>query len=142
MDPVKVSGVSEWPEPWNKREVQSFVGFVDFYQWFIKDFSHHVHALFDLTKKDVRWCWGESEQASFNKLKELITSAPVLVFPDDSLPYRIEADSSDAATGAVLSQKTSLENGRKWHLIAFFSKSLSPVKQNYKIHDKEMLAII
>ena len=143
MDLVKVSGVSEWLEPWNKREVQSFVGFVNFYQWFIKDFSHHVRALFDLTKKDVRWHWGESEQASFNKLKELITSALVLVFPDDSLPYCIEANSSNAATGAVLSQQTSSENGGKWHPIAFFfSKSLSPVEQNYKIHDKEMLAII
>ena len=71
MDPVKVSGVLEWPEPRNKREVQSFVGFVNFYRRFIKDFSHHTHALFDLTKKDVRWHWGKLEQASFNKLKEL-----------------------------------------------------------------------
>ena len=100
------------------------------------------NALFDLTKKDVGWHWGKSEQASFNKLKELITSAPILVFPDDSLHYRIEANSSDAATGAVLSQQTLLENGEKWHPIAFFFKSLSPVKRNYEIHDKEMLAII
>ena len=102
MDLVKVSGVSERPEPWNKREVQSFVRFVNFYRWFIKDFSHHTHALFDLTKKDVRWHWGKLEQASFNKLKELITSAPILVFPDDSLPYYIEADSSNADIRAVL----------------------------------------
>ena len=142
MDPVKVSRVLEWPEPWNKREVQSFVGFINFNQWFIKDFSHHACTLFDLTKKDVGWQWGESEQASFNKLKELITSAPVLVFPNDSLPYCIEADSSNAATRVVLSQQTSLENGGKWHPIAFFSKSLSPVEWNYEIHDKEMLAII
>ena len=142
MDLVKVSGVSEWPEPQNKREVQSFVRFVNFYRQFIKDFSHHACTLFDLTKKDVGWHWGALEQASFNKLKELITSVPVLVFPDNSLPYCIEADSSDAATGAVLSQQTSLENGRKWHPITFFSKSLSPVEQNYEIHDKEMLAII
>ena len=82
------------------------------------------------------------EQAAFDKLKELITSASVLIFPDDSHPYRIEADSSDTATGVVLSQRTLLENGGKWHPIAFFSKSLSPVEQNYEIHDKEMLAII
>ena len=53
MDPVKVSGVSEWLEPWNKREVQSFVRFINFYQQFIKDFSHHVCTLFNLTKKDL-----------------------------------------------------------------------------------------
>ena len=55
MDPVKVSGVSEWLEPQNKWEVQSFVRFVNFYRQFIKDFSHHAHALFNLTKKDVGW---------------------------------------------------------------------------------------
>ena len=142
MDPVKVSGVAEWPTPQNKKEVQSFVGFVNFYQRFIKDFSHHAPALFDLTKKDVGWKWEELEQVAFNGLKELITSAPVLIFPDNSHLYCIEADSSNAATGAVLSQQTLLENGRKWHPIAFFSKSLSPIKWNYEIHDKEMLAII
>ena len=138
MDLVKVSKVSEWPEPWNKREVQPFVGFINFHQWFIKDFSHHAHALFDLIKKDVRWRWGESEQASFNKLKELITSAPVLVFPDDSLPNCVKADSSNTATGVVLSQQ-SLEDSGKWHPIAFFSKSLSSVEWNYEIHDKEIV---
>ena len=55
MDPVKVSGVAEWPIPQNKKEVQSFVRFVNFYQRFIKDFSHHACVLFNLTKKDVRW---------------------------------------------------------------------------------------
>ena len=142
MDPVKVSGVAEWPTPRNKKEVQSFVGFVNFYRRFIKDFSHHACTLFDLTKKDVRWKWEEPEQVAFDKLKELITSTPVLIFPDDSRPYCIEADSSNVATGAVLSQWTSSENGGKWHPIAFFSKSLSPIEQNYEIHDKKMLAII
>ena len=42
MDPVKVAGVAEWPEPMNKREVQSFLGFVNFYQRFVKDFLHHA----------------------------------------------------------------------------------------------------
>jgi RNase H-like domain found in reverse transcriptase len=130
--------MSEWPIPKNRKEVQSFVGFINFYRRFIKDFSHHAHALFDLTKKDVGWQWGAAEQASFDKLKELIISAPVLVCPG---PYRVEADSSNVATGAVISQQ-SPEGVGKWHPIAFFSKSLSPVEWNYEIHDKEMLVII
>ena len=60
--------------------------------------------------------------------------------PDDSKPFQIEADSSDFAMGAVLSQQSS-EDG-KWHPVAFLSKSLSAVEQNYDIHDKEMLAIV
>ena len=55
MDPVKVARVSEWPVPSNKKEVQSFLGFTNFYQWFIWDFSHHAQPLFDLTKNDMVW---------------------------------------------------------------------------------------
>jgi len=140
MDPVKIAGVTEWPTPENKKGVQSFVGFTNFYRRFIKDFSHHAGPLSNLTKKGIVWNWGEAEQVAFDKLKQMITSAPVLIFPDDTLPYLVEADSSDVATGATLSQQ-SKEDG-KWHPIAFFSKSLNPVECNYEFHDKEMLAII
>jgi len=66
--------------------------------------------------------------------------APILVLPDNSQPFQIKVDSSDFATGAVLSQQSPEDN--KWHPIAFLSKSLSPVERNYKIYDKEMLAIV
>jgi len=69
-----------------------------------------------------------------------VTTAPVLVLPQDSEPFHIETDSSDFASRAILSQQ--LPREEKWHPVAFYSKSLSPVKQNYEIHDKEMLAII
>jgi hypothetical protein len=104
MDLVKIAGVVDWLTPSNKKEVQSFVGFVNFYRCFIPDLSHHAHALFDLTMKDVRFIWGLPQEDSFMKLKELVTSAPVLVLPDDNLPFRLEADGSRIATGAVLSQ--------------------------------------
>jgi hypothetical protein len=58
MDPIKIAGVADWPTPSNKKEVQSFVGFVNFYRHFIPGFSHHACALFDLTMKDVRFIWG------------------------------------------------------------------------------------
>jgi len=60
--------------------------------------------------------------------------------PQDSELFWVEADSSDFATGAVLSQQSTAN--RKWHSVAFYSKSLSSVEWNYEIHDKEMLAII
>jgi hypothetical protein len=140
MDPVKIAGVSEWPTPRSKKEVQSFIGFANFYRRFIADFSHHARALFDLTWKDVPFVWGTREEDAFTKIKELVTSAPVLVLPYSTRPYRVEADGSGVATGAVLSQPSS-EDG-KWHPVAFLSKSLSAVERNYEIHDTEMLAII
>jgi len=117
MDLIKVAGVTEWPVPKTKKEVQSFLGFTNFYHRFIEGFSHHVQPLFDLMKKDVPWVWNDSQQRAFNELKNCITSSPVLRFADDSLPFCIKADSSDFATGAVLLQQ-SLEDD-KWHPISF-----------------------
>jgi len=69
-----------------------------------------------------------------------VTTAPILASPQDSEPFHIEADSSDFASRAILSQQ--LPREEKWHLVAFYSKSLSPVEWNYEIYNKEMLAII
>jgi hypothetical protein len=140
MDPVKVAGVTEWPTPTKKKEVQSFLGFANFYRRFIEGFSHHVKPLFKLPKKDRKWTWGEGEQQAFDELKSRITSSPILRFADDSKAFHIEADSSDFATGAVLSQQSA--DDLKWHPIAFYSKSLNAVERNYEIHDKEMLAVM
>jgi hypothetical protein len=90
LDPVKIAGVADWLTPSNKKEVQSFVGFVNFYRRFIPGFSHHAHALFDLTMKDVRFIWGLPQEDSFMKLKELVTSAPVLILPNNNLPFKLE----------------------------------------------------
>ncbi|KAG5720262.1 hypothetical protein E4T56_gene3291 [Termitomyces sp. T112] len=90
--------------------------------------------------KDTAWQWEPPQQAAFDALKQSVTSKPVLLFLDDDSPFCVEADSSDFATGAVLSQQ-SKEDG-KWHPVAFYSKSLNAVEWNYEIHDKEMLAII
>jgi hypothetical protein len=90
--------------------------------------------------KDIRFIWGLPQEDSFMKLKELVTSAPVLVLPNDDLPFRLEADGSIIATSVVLSQRNVDDN--VWHPIALLSKALNPVERNYKIHDTEMLAII
>jgi hypothetical protein len=140
MGPAKIARVADWPTPSNKQKVQSFVSFINFYRRFIPDFSHHVRALFDLTMKDVRFIWGLPQEDSFMKLKELVTLAPVLVLPDDDLPFRLEADGSSITTGAVLSQQSVDDNA--WHPVAFLSKALNPVEHNYKNHDTEMLPII
>jgi len=113
---------------------------VNFYQRFIQDFSAKARSLFDLTRSKQVWTWSRKEQMAFKDLKTAMTTAPVLVSPQELDPFWVEADSSDFATGAVLSQQ-SMTDG-KWHPVAFYSKSLSSVERNYEIHDKKMLAII
>jgi RNase H-like domain found in reverse transcriptase len=140
MDPVKVAGVAEWPVQTTKKEMQLFLGFAKFYQQFIEGFLHHVKPFFELMKKDCKWSWGVDEQWAFNEIKNQVMSSPILCFSDDAKPFHIEANSSDFMTGAVLSQQS--DDDLKWHLIAFYSKSLNTVECNYDIHDKEMLAVM
>jgi len=120
--------------------VQAFIGFVNFYCLFIRDFSTIARLLFDLTYSDKAWNWDTKEQEAFERLKMAVTTAPVLVLPQDSELFCMEADSSDFAFRAIFSQQ--LPREEKWHPVVFYSKSLSLVEQNYEIHDKEMLAII
>ena len=67
-------------------------------------------------------------------------SAPILTLPNDKQPFRVKANSSGFASDGVLLQLS--EEDEKWHLIAFLSKSLTSMQQNYEVHDKELLAII
>ena len=75
----------------------------------------------------------------FEELKKRFTMEPVLVTSDLDKEMRVEADTSDFAIGGVLSMKCKDE---KWRPVAYISKSLNEAERNYKIHDKEMLAII
>jgi len=72
-------------------------------------------------------------------LKEVFITKPVLATPDLNKEMKVEADTSDYATGGVL--LTKCENG-KWRLVAFISKSLNATEQNYEIYNKEMLVVI
>jgi len=99
--------------PSNRKEVQSFLGFTNFYCRFIQGFSHLARPLFNLMRKDTEWRWGAEEQSAFDSLKEQITTAPILALPDNLQPFQIEADSSDFTTRAVLSQQSPEDS--KWH---------------------------
>src|SRR5258708_24037565 len=139
MDLTKVRRVTEWPTPMKVKEVQSFLGFVNFYRKFICDFSNVARPLYALTCKTQWWVWGSPEQKMFNALKKAVTSAPVLTFPSQSSCFCLECDASNFVTGVVLSQA---QADGMHQPIAFMSKGFSDAVRNYQIHDKEMLAIM
>src|SRR5258706_15046518 len=139
MDPVKVQGVTDWPQPVKVKDVQSFIGFVNFYWRFICNFSEIAHPLHALTRKLKDWSWGAAKQQAFDVLKSAITSTPMLAFPSKSSLFHLECNASNFTTGAVLSQQQ--EDGL-FHPIGFMSKSFSDTERSYQIHDKEMLAIM
>ena len=139
MEEAKIEAVKNWPVPKNVQQVQQFLGFSNYYRRFIKNFATVAKPLHELTKKDKEFAWNEKRQEAFEKLKRLFTEEPVLVLPDTDREMKIEADSSNYASGAVLSM---LCEDEKWRPCAFLSKGFTETERNYDIHDKEMLAII
>ncbi|KAM9311584.1 uncharacterized protein PAF06_009413 [Gastrophryne carolinensis] len=89
MGPSKVSAVLEWPAPTSRKEFQRFIGFVNFYRLFIRNFFAIVRPIKELTKKDKAFEWSESAQQAFQTLKSCFTSAPVLAHPASTLPFML-----------------------------------------------------
>lgn len=139
MDPEKISAVVEWPKPRNVKDVQSFLGFANFYRRFIKDFAKKALPLTELTRKDTPFLWNKECTRAFEELKTAFTSAPILQHFDPDKPSTIECDSSDYVNAGCLSQPD--EHG-VLHPIAFFSRRLTPTECNYDIYDKELMAIV
>src|SRR6266576_3704816 len=138
MDPIKVQGITDWPTLTNLEELQSFLGFENYYKDFIQGYSQITRPLHDLTRKNVQWQWNYPQNNAFQLLKELFTSYPVLRNPDPAKCYILDTDASQYAVGATISQN--YPNGN--HSVAFFSQSLSSAKCNYNIYNQELLAII
>uniref|UniRef100_A0A8C5M5M4 Gypsy retrotransposon integrase-like protein 1 n=1 Tax=Leptobrachium leishanense TaxID=445787 RepID=A0A8C5M5M4_9ANUR len=139
MDDKKIQAIKQWPIPLNRKQVQRFLGFANFYRKFIRNFSRLAQPLTALTKSTVPFQWSTNATQAFNDLRERFCSAPILFHPNPSLAYYLEVDASNNATGAVLSQRCPTTNNL--HPIAFFSKKMSPAECNYDIGDKELLAI-
>lgn len=138
MDRKKISAVRDWPLPTSVKEVQSFLGFANYYRRFIKNFSGIANPLTELTKKDRKFIWLKDAQRAFEKLRDAILEEPVLVMFDPDKEIELETDASDYALGGQIGQRD--ENG-KLHPIAFYSHKLHGAELNYPIYDKEFLAI-
>ena len=137
MEQEKIKAVKEWKTPGKIKDVESFLGFANFYRRFIHNFSHTARPLNELKGKK-EWKWEEEHQRAFDELKEKITSQPVLSLPRRKGKFRVETDASGHAIGGVLSQ----EQDGKWKPIVFLSRTMQPTERNYEIYDKELLAIV
>jgi hypothetical protein len=133
----KVQAIQDWPELWKVKDVQSFLGFANFYRCFIYNFSNIVIPLTHLTRKNIPFVFGDKEHSAFVLLKESFVSAPIFTHFIPDHPIIVETDASDYALAAIRSQ---LENG-EIHLVAFHSCSFNLTELNYDVHDKELYAI-
>jgi len=105
MEEEKVGEVLKWPTSQCVRDVRKFLGLANYYRHFVKDFAKVALPMNRLTRKDEKWRWGEEQEKAFKQLKEIFTMRPVLATPDLDKEFRVETDTSNFATGGVLSVK-------------------------------------
>jgi hypothetical protein len=134
VDPSKVQEVMDWKPPMSVHQIRSFLGLAGYYRRFIPDFSRIVKPMTELLKKAVKFAWSEACEKAFHTLSQHLTSAPVLVQPDNSKPFEVFFDASGTGLGCVLMQE-----GR---VIAYASRALRPHEINYPTHDLELAAVV
>jgi len=104
MDPRKVQAILQWPAPRKVKELQSFLGFANFYRRFINNYSGITKPLNSLLRGNTPWKWTEQCESVFQLLKKTFTTAPILHLFDPTLPIILECDASDFAIAAIISQ--------------------------------------
>ena len=142
-DPAKVSAVAEWRPPTNYKQVQVFLGTVNYYNRFIKDFSKIAYPLRRAARDKKSFVWTDECEKAFETLKASLVSAPIMAYPLEEGLYILDTDASAFAIGAVLSQRQPDDNGTELErVIAYGSRTLEGREQRYCTRRRELLAIV
>ena len=137
-DPAKVQAIFDFPTPTNVKQLERFLGMVTWYAKFIPHLASLAFLLNQLRHKGVKWQWTDECNSALTTLKTVLTSEPILVYPDLSQPFTVQTDASNrAGLGAVLLQKDG-----DMYAIAYASRSLCGPEQNYSTTERECLAVV
>ncbi|XP_048239742.1 uncharacterized protein K02A2.6-like [Haliotis rufescens] len=132
-DPEKVRAIQNMVPPTNLEELRRYLGLVNYLSKFLPNLTDVLAPLRNLVRKDVAWTWSSSQQESFQKVKDMVTKAPVLSYYDPEKELTVENDACEHGIGSVLMQE-----GKP---VAYASRSLTDTEQRFAQIEKEMLAV-
>jgi hypothetical protein len=134
VDLEKIKAIREWSAPKNMTEFRSFMGLAGYYRRFIAVFSRIAHPITSLQRKEKKFQWTEECERSFQQLKQMLTSTPILRIPNPNEDFVVCTDACKEGLGGVLSQKG--------FIIFYESINLKEHKRNYATHYLELATII
>ena len=138
--PEKIKAIQEIPTPRSKKQVQALLGIAGYYMKFVKDFEGRVMKLRELTadRVQVSDLWTQEHQEALDGLKEAMTSAPILSYPDFDEPFLVKTDSSKTRIGGVLAQ---IQEGKE-RVIEYLSKKLTKRQRHWHMTHLEGWAVV
>ena len=144
IDPSKRDDALNWPIPKTAKDVQSFLGFINFFRDFIPQFATISKPLDEIRySQNVEKVWDIRHHDAFLMLKRMLVSAPLLAFPDFSLPFILATDASAYAIGGYLYQgDTENKQVKAKRIIKFASRSLNASERKYSASKRELLSIV
>ena len=137
-DPQKIKAIELYPVPKTVRDIRAFIGLAGYYRRHVRNFAELAKPLTTLTKKGVPFEWTNEQQQAFQRLKDILSTEPLLIYPDFTQPFIVACDASTKAVGAVLSQ---MRNGEE-RPIAYCSRQLNSAETKYSVTELELLALI
>ncbi|GJU41508.1 reverse transcriptase domain-containing protein [Tanacetum coccineum] len=134
VDPAKIESVKDWASPKSPTEIRQFLGLAGYYRRFIEGFSKISKPMAKVTKKNVKFEWGDKQEAAFQLLKQKLCSASILALPEGSEDFITYCDASKKGLGIVLMQREKV--------ISYASRQLKIHEKNYTTHDLELGAVV
>jgi hypothetical protein len=139
IDPERVNAIQKIDIPRNKKSIQSFIGRINFLRRFIPNFVEIIKLITNMLKKDVEIKWTHEAKSSFEKIKQALIEALVLISPDYSKEFLVFSFSSEDTIVVVLLQRN--DEGFE-QPISFFSKTLRDAELKYDIMEKHAYALV
>ena len=136
--PGKIEVIEQIRPPKNQKNIKQFLGMAGFYRKFIPRFAEIAIPMTKLLRKNKPFVWDKECQESFDKLKQALTTHPILSFPDFKHQFYLFTDASGVALAGILGQQI---NDVKT-VISYWGKTLNKAQQKYSVTELEALAVV